>query len=227
MDKIFKPYFDQLIVYIDDVLIFSKNIQDHFKHVHTFKQLVKHNGLVLSKKKIEVFQSTIKFLGHTIFNGQISLRNHVLEFAGRFLDVITDKNQLQRFLGCLNYVSNFYQDCATDRSILNKRLKKKLPQWTKEHTRAIQNIKYKVKSLPILYVSNDNAFKIVETYSSNIGQGGTLKKRKGDTEQVVQYAYGTWNPAEKNNSTIEKEVKVAWNCLNKLDVYLINRQLLL
>jgi len=81
MDKIFKPYFDWLIVYIDDVLIFSKNIQGHFKHVHTFKQLVKHNGLVLSKKKIEVFQTTIKFLGHTIFKGQISLQKHALEFV--------------------------------------------------------------------------------------------------------------------------------------------------
>ena len=69
MDGIFKPYFDWLIVYIDGVLIFSKNIQEHFKHVNIFKNLVKHNGLVLSKKKIEVFQTTIKFLGHTICNG--------------------------------------------------------------------------------------------------------------------------------------------------------------
>jgi len=55
MDSIFKPYFDWLLVYIDDILIFSKNIQDHFQHVQTFVQLVKRNGLVLSKKKIEVF----------------------------------------------------------------------------------------------------------------------------------------------------------------------------
>jgi len=85
----------------------------------------------------------------------------------------------------LNFVSNFYQDCATDRSILNKRLKKNPPQWTEKHTRPVQNIKDKVKSLPILNVSNDNAFKIVETDASNIGWGGILKQRKGDTEQVV------------------------------------------
>jgi len=39
MDGIFKPYFDWLIVYIDDVLIFSENIQEHFKHVNIFKNL--------------------------------------------------------------------------------------------------------------------------------------------------------------------------------------------
>jgi len=123
MDHIFKPYFDWLIVYIDDVLIFSKTIQEHFKHVNILKNLVKHNGIVLGKKKIEIFQTNIKFLGHMIYNGQISLQKHALEFADKFPDVITDKNQLQRFLGCLNYVSNFYHDCASDRKILNKRLK--------------------------------------------------------------------------------------------------------
>jgi len=128
MDKIFKPYFDWLIVYIDDVLIFSKNIEDHFKHVNIFKHVVKHKGLVLSEKKIEVFQTTVKFLGHTISNGQISLQKHALEFANKFPNVITNKNQLQRFLGCLNYVSNFYEDYASDRRILNKRLKKNPPR---------------------------------------------------------------------------------------------------
>lgn len=73
MDDIFKPYFDWLIVYIDDVLIFYKSIDEHFKHVNIFLKLVQKNGLVLSKKKIEVFQTSIKILGHTICNGQISL----------------------------------------------------------------------------------------------------------------------------------------------------------
>ena len=207
MDLVFIPYFDWLIVYIDDVLIFSKTIHGHFKHVNIFKNLVKHNGLVLSKKKIEVFQTSIKILGHTICNGQISLQKHALEFTDKFPDVITDKNQLQRFLGCLNYVSNFYQDCASDKGILNKRLKKNPPEWTDFHTKAVQNIKAKVKSLPILYVVDDLAHKIVESNASNIGWGGVLKQKVGKDEQVVQFASGVWNPAELNYSTIEKEVK--------------------
>jgi len=137
MDGIFKPYFDWLIVYIDDVLIFSKNIQEHFKHVNIFKNLVKHNGLVLSKMEIEIFQTTIKFLGRMMCNAHISLQKHALEFADKFPDVITDKNQLRRFLGCLNYVNNFYQGCASEKRIINKRLKKSRPEWTEVHTKAV------------------------------------------------------------------------------------------
>lgn len=73
MDHIFKPYFDWLMVYIDDVLIFSKSIEEHFKNVHNFSQIMKNNGLVLSKKKMELFQTTIKFLSHSIEDGKITL----------------------------------------------------------------------------------------------------------------------------------------------------------
>jgi len=72
-------------------------------------------------------------------------------------------------LGCLNYVSNFYQDCASDRRILNKILKKNPPEWTKVHTKVVQKIKAKVKTLRISYVADDLALKIMETDTSNIG----------------------------------------------------------
>jgi len=55
MDQIFKPYFEWLIMYIDDVLIFSNTIDEHFMHVHTFAQVVKRSDLVLSKKNMELF----------------------------------------------------------------------------------------------------------------------------------------------------------------------------
>lgn len=129
MDWVFKPYFDWLIVYIDDVLIFSKSVEEHFKHVQIFRQVVKRSGLVLSKKKMELFQTKIKFLGYTIEDGQITLQSHALEFADKFPYMIIDKKQLQRFLGYLNYINNFYEGCAHDRKLLNQRLKEDLAPW--------------------------------------------------------------------------------------------------
>lgn len=104
-------------------------------------------------------------------------------------------------------MSNFYQDCAKDRSLLNQRLKTNPPPWTEAHTNVVQQIKVKVKTLPIPYVADENAFKIIESDASNIGRGGILKQKKEGAEQIVQFASGTWNPAEQNYSTIEKEVK--------------------
>ena len=54
-------------------------------------KLVQKNGLVLRKKKMELCKTKIKFLGHTIENGQISLQSHALEFADKFVDIILAK----------------------------------------------------------------------------------------------------------------------------------------
>ena len=110
MDDTLKSYFDWLIFYIDDILVFSDSIEQHFKHLEMFLKVIKHFGLVLSKNKMELFKTSVKFLGHTISNGQIVLQTHAVEFAEKFPDKITDKTQLQRFLGSLNYVSHFYKE---------------------------------------------------------------------------------------------------------------------
>ena len=66
MNDIFNPFHDFSIVYIDDVLIFSQNIYQHFEYLQTFLTTVKRNGLVVSKPKIKVFQTKISFLGFEI-----------------------------------------------------------------------------------------------------------------------------------------------------------------
>jgi len=88
MDESLKPYFDWLIVYIDDILIFSSSVEQHFKHLHKFLHACQQAGLVLSKKKMDLFQTEIKFLGHNISKGQISLQPHAIEFANKFPDKI-------------------------------------------------------------------------------------------------------------------------------------------
>jgi len=57
MDDTLKPYFDWLIVYIDDILVFSSSIVQHFKHLKNLLQVIQQDDLVLSKKKIELFQT--------------------------------------------------------------------------------------------------------------------------------------------------------------------------
>jgi hypothetical protein len=135
-------------VYIDDILVFSSSIEKHFKHLGKFIQVVKDAGLVFSKKKLELFKTEIKYLGHIIHNGELTLQTHAVEFADKFPDKITDKVQIQRFLGSLNYINHFYKGCAQDHKLLNDRLKKDPAPWTVTHTQAVRNIKSKAKTLP-------------------------------------------------------------------------------
>ncbi|BBN69939.1 Excinuclease ABC, C subunit, partial [Prunus dulcis] len=95
MNDIFNPYSHFSIVYIDDVLIFSESVEQHWKHLHKFLHIVKQNGLVVSAKKIKLFQTNIRFLGFNICQSQISPIDRVIQFADKFPDQILDKSQLQ------------------------------------------------------------------------------------------------------------------------------------
>jgi hypothetical protein len=112
MNDIFNPFIHFTIVYIDDVLIFSKSIEEHWKHLNAFLDTIKHSLVVSAKKKkkIKLFQTKIKFLGFDISEGKIRPIDRAIQFADKFPDVITEKTQLQRFLGSLTYIADFYKD---------------------------------------------------------------------------------------------------------------------
>ena len=176
MNEIFNEYTRFSIVYIDDVLIFSNSIEEHFKHLKIFQKIVRDNGLVISATKIKLFQTKIRFLGFDIYQGQIKPITRAIDFADKFPDEIKDKTQLQRFLGSLNHVAEFYPNLRILIKPLFQRLKKNPVPWSNEHTQVVKQVKSQVRELPCLGILHPDAFPIIETDASNIGYGGILKQ---------------------------------------------------
>ena len=127
MNGILNPYSKFIIVYIDDFLIFSRNIDQHFKDLETFIHIIEQNSLAVSKSKINLFETRIRFLGQNIHQGTIILIDRSIEFASKFPNQILDKTQLQRFLGCLNYVGEFVPYINNIVKPVHDRLKKNPP----------------------------------------------------------------------------------------------------
>ena len=71
MNDISNDYTKFSIIDIDDVLIFSNSIEEHFKSLKNFQKIVRDNGLVISATKIKLFQTNIRFLGFDIYQCQI------------------------------------------------------------------------------------------------------------------------------------------------------------
>ena len=71
MNDIFNSFSHFTIVYIDDVLVYSSSIDEHWKHLYSFLYTIKRNGLVVSAKKVKLFQTKVRFLGFDISEGQI------------------------------------------------------------------------------------------------------------------------------------------------------------
>ncbi|HET6457955.1 MAG TPA: reverse transcriptase family protein, partial [Nitrosopumilaceae archaeon] len=228
MNDIFNPYSHFSIVYIDDVLIYSQSIEQHWKHLNQFFHIIKTNGLVVSASKIKLFQTKIRFLGFNIHQLQITPIDRVIHFADKFPYVILDKNQLQRFLGSLNYIADFYQNLRQRCKPLFDRLQKSPPPWTSVHTSLVKEIKTHVKTLPCLGIPLADSFKIVETDASDIGYGGILKQQLSpkSPEQIVRFHSGTWTQSQCNYSTIKKEILSIVLCITKFQDDLLNQKFL-
>ncbi|KAL2252044.1 UNVERIFIED_CONTAM: movement protein [Sesamum indicum] len=97
---------------IDDILIASKNMKEHIKHLEIFSDECYKEGLVLSKKKATIAVNKIEFLGILIDEAGIELQDHIVEKIRNFPDVLKDKKQLQSFLGVVNFAGIFIKDLA-------------------------------------------------------------------------------------------------------------------
>jgi hypothetical protein len=84
-----------VLVYIDDLLIFSKMYKEHIAHLDMFFRKVEQNGLILSKKKMEICKEKINFLRHEIGEGKICLQDHIAKKILQFPDAMNDKKVLQ------------------------------------------------------------------------------------------------------------------------------------
>ena len=77
MTKIFQPILHTALIYIDDILLFSKNEAQHFTLLEQFYHIVHSHGIMLSEKKLILGVNQIDFLGMHLENGSYQLQPHI------------------------------------------------------------------------------------------------------------------------------------------------------
>ena len=223
MDNIFQDY-DFIHVYVDDLLISSQSQEQHLKHLDTFIDLCKTNGIGLSKKKSIIGEQKIEFLGLMIDSQGIELQNHILEKIKDFPEKLTDRKQLQRFLGILNYAEGFIKNLANLRKPL-RRLTSEM--FTNEHENQIRFIKTQCINLPKLKLPLDNDDLILETDSFESTWAAVLKRIQNDNEELCRYTSGTFTPTEERYHINEKEFLAVVKGLKKFSYFLLPKKFLL
>ena len=206
MQNIFNENQEFILVYIDDLLIFSKSYKEHIAHLETFFRKVEQHGLILSKKKMEICKEKINFLGHEIGEGKIYLQDHIAKKILQFPDVMNDKKTLQQFLGIVNYARNYIENLAKLAGPLYAKLRKNgQKHFNSEDIRLVGIIKEKVKELKHLELPLDDYYFIIETDAFEIGWGAILKQKPNKysprtEEKLCRYALGKYKLKAINNT---------------------------
>nr|KYP61753.1 polyprotein [Cajanus cajan] len=139
--KILEPLLDNAIIYIDDILLFSKDMESHKRLLSQFLERANLYGIMFSEKKIQLAQQEIDFLGMKFSQGSYQPQPHIAEELLNFPEENLSVKKIQQFLGIINYIRDFIPKVARYTSPLSKLLKKNPPPWGPEQTKAVQEIK--------------------------------------------------------------------------------------
>ena len=86
MIRIYGSILDQALIYIDDILLFSQNIQAHKQLLQQFVNLTEQHGVMLSERKIQIGLAQIEFLGMKLSQGKYEAQPHIAQELLKFSD---------------------------------------------------------------------------------------------------------------------------------------------
>jgi hypothetical protein len=125
MNSVFMPELDKfVIVFIDDILIYSKNLEDHARYLHIILQRLREHYLYAKFSKCEFWLDTVKFLGHTISNDGISIDSSKVQKVMDWKPP-TSVHQIRSFLGLAGYYHRFIPDFYKIAKPMTELLKKR------------------------------------------------------------------------------------------------------
>ena len=212
------------LAYIDDIIVFSKTIEEHIENLKILFARFQEYNLKLNPKKCNFFQTTIKFLRHTISEEGVSVNDDKIKII-RDHSIPQNKKQLKSFFGLVNYYRKYIPNVAKISEPLNVLLRKNVPfNWTEECQASFQKLKDLLTSAPILAFPNfDLEFQLsVDACATSIGY--VLCQNQEGNERIIAYGGRSLNKHERNYSVNELESLAVLSGVTYFHVYLYGRK---
>jgi hypothetical protein len=151
MNNVLMEYLDKfVVVFIDDILIFSKTEEEHEKHLRMVLEKLRSNQLYAKFSKCEFWLTEVAFLGHVISTGGISVDPSKVEDVLNWMP-LTNASEIWSFLGLVGYYRRFIKDFSKIAKPMTRLLEKdKDFNWTKECQVSFEELKKQLTSTPVL-----------------------------------------------------------------------------
>jgi hypothetical protein len=206
-----------VVVFIDDILIYSKNEKEHAKHLRIVLQHLRDHKLYAKFSKCEFWLKSVKFLGHTISQDGISVDPSKVQ---EVMDWKPPKSvhQIRSFLDLVEYYHRFIPDFSRIAKPMTELLKKGVKfVWSEACEKAFHTLRQHLTSAPVL-VQPDNS-KPFEVFCDASGTGlGCVLMQEG---RVIAYALLELRPHKINYPTHDLELAVVVHALKIWRHYLM------
>ena len=224
MQDIFQPIVDKfMVVYVDDILVYSKNEEEHLDHLRQVLDILRANKLYGKTSKCAFFQKSVEFLGFIVSDEGVAADQVKMKAISEWPRPTTLK-EIQSFLGICNYYRRFVKDYSSIALPLTELTKKESTlTWTPEAEEAFQDLKKRLVEAPILQLPDPDAEFTVTTDASDFAIGAVLSQKGEEGLRPVAFESRKLSPAERNYATHEKELLAMLYAMKKWRVYLEGR----
>ncbi|KAH0670709.1 hypothetical protein KY289_025202 [Solanum tuberosum] len=205
MNRVFKPYLDMfVIVFIHDILIYSRNEEDHVSHLRIVLQTLKDRELYAKFSKCEFFLESVAFLCHIIFGDGIRVDTQKIEEVQN-RPRPTSPTDIRSFLGLATYYRRFVEGFSSISSHLTKLTQKTVKfQWSEACEKSFQEFKKRLTTTPVLTLPEGTQGFVVYCDASRVDLGCVLMQNG----KVIAYASRHLKVHEKNYPTHDLELVV-------------------
>lgn len=202
-----------LIVYLDDIIIFSKTFQQHIKDLTQVFERLRQANVKLKTSKCKLFQRDLVYLGHHISLDGIRPDPKKLQALEK-MPAPKNVSQLRAFVGFCGFYQKFIPNYAIicvplyDLMKMNARF-----VWEAKHEAAFEGIKKALCAAILLYHPNYSLPFVIRTDACDFGIGAVLLQIVGNQERPIQFNSRTLQPAERKWCVREKEaLAIIWAC---------------
>ncbi|GKA44189.1 putative reverse transcriptase domain-containing protein [Tanacetum coccineum] len=185
INRVCKPYLDIfVIVFIDDILIYSKSRKEHEGHLNLILKLLREEELYAKFSKCDFWLSKVQFLGHVIDSEGIHVDPAKIESIKDWASPKTP-TEIHQFLGLVGYYRRFIKGLSKIARTMTKLTQKSMKfDWGEKAEAAFQLLKQKLYSAPILALPEGSENFVVYCNASHKGLGAILMQN----EKVIAYA---------------------------------------
>ena len=180
MNDVLRPFLDKsVVVYLDDIVVYSETLEDHKKHLKEVFDALRENQLYLKASKCSFGQEEIQFLGHRIGHGVIRMDDSKIAAIQDWVEPRT-VHEVRSFLGLANYYRRFVEGYSKIAAPLTDLLKKsKIWKWMERCQAVFDELKRRLATAPVLRLPDFEKDFEVQIDASDFAIGGVLMQ-EGD-----------------------------------------------
>lgn len=210
------------ISYLDDIVIYSKTLEEHVKHVQLVLDKLRENQLFCKLQKCEFFKPSIHFLGFIVSSDGLQVDPAKIE-AIKTWQIPTTLTECRAFLGFIGFYRKFVKNHSTVVAPITDLTKTKTGlkfKWTDAATKAFNEIKQLLTTAPLLVIPDPTKPYVLQTDCSGFAMGAVLQQDQGKGLQPISYFSRKLDEHQINYPTHQKEM-LAIICALKEYEYLL------